>query len=106
MSTTDLVEIFVRAGLGRPNKSLVHVDGTTSLVYYVDDDDDRFVEVRSSARTSRQQRDQYLCVARNGDEAKVAVLVGAEVVRDWVFRVLISMASRVWTLSAPEEATT
>lgn len=74
----ELLEDLGRRGTS-PVKKVCRCGGRSTCFWYVDDDDDRFVEVDES-----EYGTSVLCVARDGDVAEVVVLREARDVVEWV----------------------
>lgn len=94
MKVEELVERFERAGQG-PTKVVRALDGKVRLAWYVDDDDDRYVELTSSAREGAG----YLLVVRDRSLAEAVVLytsseVGVQILVGTVRTKLVEMARR------------
>jgi hypothetical protein len=73
----------------RPARVVHHHLGTTSWTWFVDDDDDRFVEVRDSARG-----EDFLVVRRDGRAAEARVVGSAEEVVALVLGMTKTFASK------------
>ena len=71
MTTKDREKLYAELDKRsmRPARTRPEVGGATTLTWYVDDDDDRFVEVRDSVRGRK-----FLLVVRNNDYAMAKIL--------------------------------
>jgi hypothetical protein len=90
------LDFYIKQRIGLPTRKTVHVDGSVSYFYYVDNDDDRYVELRTLRNS-----DSVLLITCDG-------LLGrgkAEIFRDYLFGILqikeqmagLSKAKSEWT---------
>ena len=88
VSNEKLLDKFKKAGLG-PAVVSQHHDGKCSLIWHVDDDNDRYVEATDSLYSSK-----VVLTARDGycDWLESMVLSGPADILDWVKRQLEAMS--------------
>lgn len=88
-SEATLYEKFRSAGI-EPTKVIHRLDGRLTLVWHVDDDDDRFAEVTTPARGRRG----HLLVVRDGDRAEASVWMSEPFLVSLVAEKLRGLAAR------------
>jgi len=88
MTANALKWVFDQKNL-RPDKVAHRVNGTLSLSWHVDDNDDRFVGVSSSVNF-----EDFMLLMRDGRKVEAVVLNDADQIVSWVRQRLIDLKSR------------
>lgn len=69
----DKLEKLLKTKSMRPARTHHRLDGLTTMVWFVDNDDDRFVELRDSVRSQGS-----LVLRRDGSRVSAGVVYGVE----------------------------